>query len=156
MNRTAILVTALAALVTFALWDTYQRGVAAGRGAVAGQQVKVWTETLVVRDSVYVRDTTRLRVFRDRWDTAYVDVERWKHDTIKVIEYVRQADSTIKVCTAVLQSCEQRVAARDSVIRGLRDIVKQKEAATPSTVRLWLERGLWLAAGVGVGQIIPR
>ena len=36
-------------------------------------------------------------------------VERWKRDTLKVVEYVKQSDSTIKACTQALQTCDERV-----------------------------------------------
>lgn len=152
MNRTAVLIVGLAALVSFALYDTYSRGVAVGRSEVAARQVAIYQRVVRQTDSVYRADTIRLRLWRDRWDTVRII------DTVIIdnIVYVPRtvADSVVTACYAVLRSCEQRVAARDSVIRGLQGVITAKDAATPSVVRLWIERGLWMAAGVGVGSVI--
>lgn len=154
MNRTAILITALAALLSFALYDTYSRGVAVGRSEVAARQLALYQKVVWRTDSIYTADTIKLNRWRDRWDTVRT------RDTIAVdrVVYVPRnvADSTITACYAVLRSCESRVAARDSVISAQNGTITALKAQAPSTVRLWLERGLWLAAGVGVGQLIPR
>jgi hypothetical protein len=61
-------------------------------------------------DTVYrerVRTLTREVV---RLDTLTRTVEHWKHDTLRVVEYVERADSTVKACLAVVQSCDERHA----------------------------------------------
>jgi hypothetical protein len=85
---------------------------------------------------VRVRDT----VVIVRNDTAIVYVPR------------ATADSTIRACFAVVRSCEATVAARDSLIVSL----KASIPPTPSRIRVWGERALFLGAGVGIGAIVRR
>lgn len=67
-------------------------------------------------DSVFVHDTVRLTQWRTRFDTLQDTVLQHLTDTVKVREFVRVADSTIAACSAVVLTCEARVAARDSLI----------------------------------------
>ena len=103
------------------VWLILTLGVAAiGAAFYAGQrveaakqydrEVRVVVESLAVLDTVYLTDTLRLTRWREKWDTVRQDVERWKHDTTRVVEYVLVADSTIRACTAALRTCEQRAA----------------------------------------------
>lgn len=62
-------------------------------------------------EAAYHVDTVRLRVIRTQTDTMTVTVDQWKHDTVRVVEYVTKADSTIKVCSLALATCEERVGA---------------------------------------------
>jgi hypothetical protein len=105
---------------------------------------------LHARDSltiVYRTDTLRLTKIRQVTDSLTVTVERWKHDTLKVVEYVTKADSTIRVCTAALQTCDQRVGVAQRGWDGARAEIKLLKASLPSPAQKWL----YGAAGVGVG-----
>lgn len=94
----------------------------------------------------YRTDTVRLTKIRRVTDSLTVTVDQWKHDTLKVVEYVHQADTTIKACTAALQTCEDRVRiaqlgwanARAEIAR-IKSIPKQG----------WIARHT--AASVGIG-----
>ena len=101
---------------------------------------------------VYRTDTLRLTKIRRVTDSLTVTVDQWKHDTVKVVEYVAKADSTIKVCSLALQTCEQRVSVAQRGWDGARDEIKLLKASMPSPAKKWLY-GL---AGVGVGYVAGR
>jgi hypothetical protein len=152
VERGAIGLAIVALLIGYALHEARQTGRAEGRAEVAAREVVIRTVAVAKADTVY-RDSLRvLNRWRDRWDTAYVAVDRWKHDTVEVVRYVAVADSTIRACYAVLRSCEARVAARDSLIVSL----KASIPPTPSRLRVWGERALFVGAGVGLGAIVQR
>lgn len=152
IERGAVGLAIIAVLIGYALHDARQTGRAEGRAEVAAREVVVWTRAVAKADTVY-RDSLRvLNRWRDRWDTAYVAVDRWKHDTVEVVRYVATADSTIRACFAVLRTCEDRVAARDSLIVSL----KASIPPAPSRLRVWGERALFLGAGVGIGAIVRQ
>lgn len=76
-------------------------------------------------DTVYRTDTLRLQVARRQWDTVFANVERWDTlrvpvpaDTVRII--VDRAEGAINACLIVAQTCEARVATRDSIISALR------------------------------------
>lgn len=144
---------------------------ARGDGARAAQLEQLRAENDSLRqirrglDTVYRADTVRLWRTKERWDTAFVDVERWKHDTVEVVRYVALADSTIRACTAALSTCELRAGLLGSENRNLRRQVRLLEqgAARAWTaaglsydpgsgdVGAWVERDLWrFRAGLGV------
>jgi len=102
-------------------------------------------------DSVYVRDTVTLWRQVRSTDTLTQTVETWKHDTVKVVEYVARADSTIRSCTAALLTCEQRVALRDSTIRTLERQWADRPKP-PHPFWRWAERAGWLALVVTVAK----
>lgn len=83
-------------------------------------------------DIVYVTDTLVLWRNVAKWDTIEVDVEKWKHDTVKVVEYVALADSTIKACIAAVLTCEQRVGVRDQRIAKLEELNAAIAAQIPT------------------------
>lgn len=76
-------------------------------------------------------------------DTAIVGAMR---------RFVQEADSTIQACRSVVQTCEQRVAARDSLIGTLRGRARILEQQRPSTVKRWLERAAWASLVVLVSR----
>ena len=65
-------------------------------------------------DSVYTRDTVTLRTVLKRYVTLRDTIN--VHDTTQVIKTIAAADTAILACRDALQTCEQRVAARDSLI----------------------------------------
>ena len=98
----------------------------------------------------YVRDTVRLWKTIRRTDTLTQTVEQWKHDTVKVVEFVQQADSTIKACTQALATCEQRIGAeraRGNALQGEAALLRRQ---MPSAITPWKHR----AEGVAVAGVI--
>lgn len=69
-------------------------------------------------DTVYTRDTVRLRSWRDRWDTLRLVTNRVDTlisiDTLRLV--VRVADSTITACSDALGTCEERTAVLRSLV----------------------------------------
>lgn len=57
-------------------------------------------------DTIYLRDTLRLRFRRIEWDTVRVRDTIVRNDTVFVPRAV--ADSVISACTSALRTCEQR------------------------------------------------
>lgn len=84
----------------------------AGQQVEAGrqydQEVQVVVESIAVLDTVYKTDTLRLTRWRTKYDTLVET--RDIHDTVWVKEFIAVADTTIKLCTAALRTCEQREA----------------------------------------------
>jgi hypothetical protein len=72
-----------------------------------------------------------------------VEVVRW---------VVAEADSTIAACRSVVQTCEQRVAVRDSLIGTLQARGRILEQQRPSTVKRWLERAAWAGLVIVVSK----
>lgn len=100
----------------------------------------------------YRVDTVRFRVIRTQVDTLTRTVENWKTDTLKVVEYVTKADSTIRVCSLALQTCEQRVAVAQRGWDGARAEIVLLKKAHPSRARPWIYGGI----GIGVGYLAGR
>lgn len=98
---------------------------------------------------VYRTDTLRLTKIRRVTDSLTVTVDQWKHDTLKVVEYV---DSTVverKACSMALATCEDRVGVAQRGWDGARDEIKLLKAQMPSPVRKFV----WGLAGLGVGYV---
>lgn len=72
-------------------------------------------------DTVYQRDTVRLWRSVTQLDTLTVRVESWKHDTVRVVEYVTRADSTVRACLAVVRTCEEEKAVFRSTIASMEE-----------------------------------
>lgn len=109
--RTHHLALAVAAFAIAAAGTLYTAGQRAERAAWQAKALTAKRDTVVreirVVETRYRTDTLRFVRWRTRWDTVARDVERWKHDTLRVVEYVAVADSTIRACTAALTSCDR-------------------------------------------------
>jgi hypothetical protein len=107
------------------------------------------------RDTVYVlqRDTVWLQVAT--FDTLVQTVDRWKHDTVKVVKVIQQAQRTIQACQALVLSCEERVADRDAQLATWQRRWDSR-AKPPSRLEEGLEAGLWLSAGWLLRSVVPR
>lgn len=84
------------------------------------QQIRVW-------DTVYKRDTIRLARLVSRTDTLRDSVLLHLTDTVRVKEFVRTADSALKVCTETTNDCakfrtlaEQRFNSYEAEIKALK------------------------------------
>lgn len=96
--------------------------------------------------AIYRVDTVRLTRLKVRTDTLTNTVEQWKHDTLKVVEYVKQAVKTENACEEVKHDCEARVKVGEDGWKNARsEIAKIKALPTPN----WLQRHT--AASVGLG-----
>lgn len=100
-------------------------------------------------DTIYVRDSVTVWRLKRATDTLTVTVHQWKHDTVKVVEYVERADSTIRACSQLVLTCEARVALRDSTIATQQRRWDTREKPRPPLL-VWGERGLifWLGTKV--------
>lgn len=83
-------------------------------------------------DTVYVRDTLRLTMWRTRLDTLRDSLTIT--DTVEVLRYIAVADSTIAACTDALRTCEARVAVRDERIVALERLNREMRSAAQCTV----------------------
>lgn len=121
--------------------DTAALGAALARYAVARQALSRRLATPGVSDKVvHISDTVTLA------DTVRVPVEvvRW---------VVAEADSTIAACRSVVQTCEQRVAVRDSLIGTLRrQHALTREQVRRDVLRKWGERAIWAGLVVMVAR----
>lgn len=83
-------------------------------------------------DTQYVRDTILLRRLIRSTDTLTQTVELWKHDTVQVVRYVTQTDSTIKACNSALHTCEEKDAINIGKIVNLQEQLRKKDDLIPS------------------------
>lgn len=129
----AIVAAALVAVVSLAFWRERVHAMELGRAqaAVARLRADSARQAAAVRriDSVYVRDTVRLNTSTTRYKALRDTINLT--DTVEVIRTLAAADTAILACRATLETCEQRVAARDSLIRTLggQRQADQREAA---------------------------
>lgn len=100
-------------------------------------------------DTIYQTDSVDVWRLKRSTDTLTVTVDQWKHDTVWVVEYVERADSTIRACSALVATCEQRVALRDSTIAQQERRWEARERPRHPLL-IWGERGLifWLGTQV--------
>ena len=139
---------AATALLT-AAWELGRRdglaqGLATERAAVV--------ETLAVLDTVYQRDTVRLRRLVTRWDTLRETVDRWKHETLTVERVVQIGDSTVQACRATVLTCEQRVALQAKRA----DLAEEEAAIYRRRLPTRRDQLLTHAAAVGAGFVLGR
>lgn len=98
----------------------------------------------------YRVDTVRFRVIRTQVDTLTRTVENWKTDTLKVVEYVTKADSTIKSCVQALQTCDERVGVATRGWNNARAENALLKASFPSKTKPYV----YGAIGVGIGYLV--
>lgn len=109
-------------------------------------------------DTIYRRDTVRLRIATQHWDTVKAGI-----DTVTIsvpIEVVRTviatADTTIRACSLVVQTCEQRVAQRDSIILTLKSQRPLLIKSADGRVEKVAKKVGWVLLGTGVGYIVAK
>jgi hypothetical protein len=127
----------LAAAVAFGAWLSHEWAVR----TAAEREIQMLRHSVVVRDSIYVRDTLIFNRYLKAATTLHDSITLKIHDTLFVERLVAAQDSTIKACTVVIQDCNARVASRDSLIK-----VYQK-AMHPSRISL----GIQATCGYGLG-----
>lgn len=103
-------------------------------------------------DTLYKRDTVRLWRTVRALDTLTRTVEVWKHDTLRVVEYVARADSTVAACTAALLTCDERVRVRDARLVVEAGRYRALEATVPTRWTRWtLAKRSVRDAAIGAG-----
>ena len=139
-------------LATAAVGAAFYAGQRVEAGRQYDREVKVVVESLTVLDTVYKTDTLRLTQWRTRYDTLVAT--RDIHDTTWVQEFILVADTTIKLCTAALRTCEERVALQakraDLAERQLKDLGGMQDSKA--------KRNLWIGLGLGAlgGLLLAR
>jgi len=155
MNQFKLLITGLAVIFGVAAVSAYnahqqQIGQLKLRLAQAEQQVAVAQRRADSLDKRYTVDTVRFNRWRTKWDTVYhltVDTLPGKVDSIFVpVRILATADSTIRACSQVVLTCEQRVGAERQISAGLREENRILRRQIPSAITPWIDRGL----GAGV------
>lgn len=122
---------AVAALLLFG-YGWHERRV----GELNGKIASLVRETKRV-DTLYKRDTLTLTRVRRITDSVLVLDTVIRVDSVKVLIRAER-----NACDAVVKTCEQRVAIRDSTIKALKS-----KSHTVSKV-------LWFLAGVGTGAVL--
>lgn len=105
-------------------------------------------------ERAYRVDTLRMWRTVRTLDTLTVNVERWKHDTLKVVEYVAKADTTIKACTMALSTCEARVGAERDGRLAAEKQVKLLQSQMPSKLTPLRHRIEGAVVGVAVSALV--
>jgi hypothetical protein len=98
-------------------------------------------------ERAYRVDTVRLTRLKVVTDTMTTTVERWKHDTLEVVRYVVQADSTIKACTQALATCDQMVGAERKGREAAEAQVAILRQRMPSKLAPWRHGAMGVAVG---------
>ena len=153
--RTSNLALAVAVILAGCMWYIYHLG---GERATLRMRLHASDSTIaalrapsVARDTIYRIDTLRYRVAVDRWketarwDTVTIQVPA---ETVKTI--IREANTALNACSVVVQTCEQRVATRDSLIREL----QKREpliANRPSVFARLRDKAVPVFIGAGLG-----
>ena len=130
---------------------------AAGREAVLKHRVKAyedWAHVVATRarhtDTVYVRDTLTLTRTRRVTDSLLITDTVIRADTVRMlVERERLA------CDAVIRTCEQRVAQRDTVIWTQDSIIGLLKKKKPFILRLG-KPILPFLGGVITGMILTK
>jgi len=153
----AIVLIALLAMATLAIlsWSDRQLGAERERQRVARILYDSLTRELRRVDTVYRSDTVRLWRVKERFDTVTSTVTEWKHDTVRVVEFVRLADSTVRACTAALLTCEQRVGLERQRTSASEQAYTAHLRSHPGKLRVIVMDLGKILAGVGLGKLIP-
>ncbi len=105
-------------------------------------------------DSVFVRDTVTLT----RWRTQYGSVRTQARysDTVWVKAFVGVADSTIHACSVALETCQERVALRDSLIGNLKNQLTIERKRRPGLFAQLGQKILFVGIGFGAAKLLSR
>jgi hypothetical protein len=130
-------------------------------GAVAKEQsrqadsvLRVVTPQLYHTDTVFVRDSIKVRVALDRErvirDTLLLNV----HDTVLVKQYIQQTDSTIQACSDALNTCALYRTEATATIAALR--AKVASAPVINVKSCAVQDGVFALLGAGLGYMAHR
>lgn len=158
MTRAWPLLGLVAVVGLIYLYGEEQRGAGRRDGERAARMAEMARLTVAARtaDTVYARDTVRFREWRTRWDTVRArDTVSVRLPGDSVVVYVPRAvaDSAVSSCETALQSCDVRVALRDTLISRLRAEI----ASRPVVVaRPWSVSVLYDPIEQGYGALVTR
>lgn len=103
---------------------------------------------------VYRTDTVRLWRTLRTLDTLTETVDRWKHDTTRVVEFVEVAEAAAVSCRATIATCEERFATATARTQTVRDSLTAYMALV---ARPWTAAGLaWDPHAQRVGAFVDR
>jgi hypothetical protein len=129
-----------------------RRGAAKSDLKQGQEQTKTGEKELARQNVIYKTDTIRLtreRVkLRELRDTLRIT------DTVAVIRYIAQADSTIKACSLALITCEQKDSAHKVIEAGLRRQNEALKKLLPTRTEKVVTAAKWLLVGAAVGVVI--
>jgi hypothetical protein len=120
--------------------------------------IAILAQRTATTDTVYVRDTVRLKGAIRRYETIKTQVETV---TVAVpVEVVRevfvQADAALNACRSVIMTCEERVAQRDSTISLLRAQRPLIEGQRDGRFKRVIKTAGWFTLGVAGGYIVAK
>lgn len=142
------------------------------RSEYAARETARLRQQVARADTVYQHDTVTLRQWRTRYDSVRLTdtLTAYRYDTAVVYVPRADADSAVAPCTRAVQSCDIRVALRDSVIarQSAQLAAVRPVRETPVSVSLlyeplrgefggWASYDLWrvrLSAGVLPGRVL--
>lgn len=114
----------------------------------SGEKQLTKAETVYVhRVDTLRRQVTKLEQLRDTLRIT---------DTVQVKEFIQRADSTVRACFAVVQSCEQKDSAHKAIEAGLRKQNEALKALIPGRTEKIISAVKWLAAGTVVGLAVSH
>jgi cytoskeletal protein RodZ len=114
----------------------------------AGERQLTKAETVYVhRVDTLRRQVTKLEQLRDTLRIT---------DTVQVKEFIQRADSTVRACFAVVQSCEQKDSAHKVIEAGLRKQNEALKALIPGRTEKIITAVKWLTAGTVVGLAVSH
>lgn len=144
-------------------WSERRTGRNEGRLEAQVEQTSQLAKAVAQRDTEYVKKTDTLRRVLRQYDSVRVTdtlpvvvTVPGKPDTVEIFIPRSVADTAVAVCLQVVHSCESRVAARDTLITGLRAQLSLQRKAKPSKLSRILNHALWLGAGYGIGRLTGR
>lgn len=149
------LALAVALLVVGLLYGCEQRkrGQAEASEAATRLELAAFKRRIVKVDTVWRVEKQTFTRWRDSVVTLRDSLT--VTDTVEVLRFIAVQDSTIATCQALILTCDQRVALRDSSIRTLERQWASRERP-PNAFRRTLTAIGWGAVGYGLGRLAPR
>jgi hypothetical protein len=98
-------------------------------------------------ERAYRVDTIRLTKIKRVTDSLTVSVDRWKTDTLKVVEYVAKSDTAIRACVQALGTCEAMVGAERAGRLAAESQAKILRQQMPSKLAPWRDRVIGAIVG---------
>jgi hypothetical protein len=161
-------------------WKAHERAIGAAEAELRAAKQKIAALEVLKRgvDTVYAADTTALHAanarffaLRAAWlketagnfnrppvaptDTA-TPVAPVDSLPVTPAAVIAAADTAIRACQAVVVTCEQRVAIRDSIIAAQNQAIRAIVARQPSWFSRQLSGAARIAVGVGIGLLVKR
>lgn len=132
MNKMWALAAIALGLLAFRVYGCEQQnqGVLKQQIKLLEQQQVELRDHMQIVDTLYVRDTVALTKWRTRYNEVRDTVTLT--DTVNVRNVLFIADSTIISCSNALETCEHRVALRDSLLKEKDTMISYLKKRKPS------------------------